>query len=377
MPKKIVVLYLCIVATLLVASLTIKTGETKMGWNPANWSIVNDLQGQTNYEKPAQSGLLSNTGGGGGGGGGNTYQATSPSTMPPRMPGADQQALYDRLEQEMYGPTPEEQAAAAAQAAQQQAARNSFNSGRTNIFDSATSAAGNAVRDQRGGILNFIESLRNSQEDIDQGRIKSQLGKERASTGIMGMVGRGIRSGGTMLANRNAGDSSAAGAIAQAYGDLGNRQQSDVNNQYGMEQEDLNLSQGRLGRQRESGLRDIGSAREGAVYNIVESAKQSFAALNDQAAGAGIEDRIAIEQEKEAIRNQTLQQLAVLDQEVAKVGGVKAMGGDAIRSKAGELNRLGQGQASQYSFTDQAPAQFQQGAQLGQLPIYSNRRRQA
>lgn len=89
-----------------------------MGWNPANWSIVNDLQGQTNYEKPAQSGLLSNTGGGGGGGGGNTYQATSPSTMPPRMPGADQQALYDRLEQEMYGPTPEEQAAAAAQAAQ-------------------------------------------------------------------------------------------------------------------------------------------------------------------------------------------------------------------------------------------------------------------
>ena len=348
-----------------------------MGWNPANWSIVNDLQGQTNYEKPAQSGLLSNTGGGGGGGGGNTYQATSPSTMPPRMPGADQQALYDRLEQEMYGPTPEEQAAAAAQAAQQQAARNSFNSGRTNIFDSATSAAGRFVGDQRNNILDFIEGITNSQQGIDRGRVKAQLGKDRASEGIMGMVGRGIRSGGTMLANRNAGDSSAAGAIAQAYGDLGNRQQSDVNNQFGMQQEDFNIAQGQLGQQRASGLRRFDTDSTNTVNNIVEDARQSFAALNEQAAGAGIEDRIAIEQEKEAIRNQTLQQLAVLDQEVAKVGGVKAMGGDAIRSEAGRMNRLGQGEGTKFSFTDQAPMQLQNGVQLGLLPIYSNRRRQA
>jgi len=190
------------------------------------------------------------------------------------------------------------------------------------------------------------------------------------------MVGRGIKSGGTMLANRNAGDSSAAGAIAKAYGDLGNRQQSDVNNQFGMENEDFNVAQGQLGQQRASGLRRFATDSSNTVNSIVDQARQSFAALNDQAAGAGIEDRIAIEQEKEAIRQSTLAQIAELDQLASGANNVQAMGGDAVRSEAGRLNKLGQGEGSQYNFTSQAPAQMQNGVQLGQLPIYSNRRRQ-
>lgn len=266
---------------------------------------------------------------------------------------------------------------AAQQAAATQAARESFNTGKSNVYQSATGAAQGFLGSQRNNILDFIDSLRNSQQGIDQGRIKAQLGKDRATTGIMGMVGRGIRSGGTMLANRNAGDSSAAGAIAQAYGDLGNRQQSDVNNQFGMQQEDFNIAQGQLGQQRASGLRRFGTDRDNTTNSIVESARQAFAALNEQAAGAGIEDRIAIEQEKEAIRNQTLSQLAELDQLAGGANNVKAMGGDAIRSEAGRMNRLGQGEGTKFSFTDQAPMQLQNGVQLGQLPIYSNRRRQA
>lgn len=333
MPKKIVVLYLCIVATLLVASLTIKTGETKM----------------------AILGL-----------GMNPY--TDPGTG---VPGLGMNPFTPE-EAQQYNSQFVDPAVAA-----QQAARDSFNSGRTNIFDSATSAAGRFVGDQRNNILDFIEGITNSQQGIDRGRVKAQLGKDRASEGIMGMVGRGIRSGGTMLANRNAGDSSAAGAIARAYGDLGNRQQSDVNNQFGMENEDFNVAQGQLGQQRASGLRRFETDSSNTVNSIVDQARQSFAALNEQASSAGIEDRIAIEQEKEAIRQQTLAQIAQLDQLASGANNVKAMGGDAIRTQARTLGEAGKGEGSQYSFTDQAPAQFQQGAQLGQLPIYSNRRRQA
>jgi len=349
-----VVLYLCIVAIFLIADTTIKTGEIKMAgnslptvygqslpWSPQIAAIADKTQGQgTPYS--------------------NEYLASQ--NYPDYSSSGAAAPAYDPV--------------AAAQAAQQQAARNSFNSGKTNIYDSASSAATGFVGSQRNNILDFIEGLTSSQQGIDRGRVKAQLGKDRASQGIMGMVGRGIKSGGTMLANRNAGDSSAAGAIAKAYGDLGNRQQSDVNNQFGMENEDFNVAQGQLGQQRASGLRRFATDSSNTVNSIVDQARQSFAALNDQAAGAGIEDRIAIEQEKEAIRQSTLAQIAELDQLASGANNVQAMGGDAVRSEAGRLNKLGQGEGSQYNFTSQAPAQMQNGVQLGQLPIYSNRRRQ-
>lgn len=212
-----------------------------MGWNPANWSIVNTLQGQNNTAPAtnAPSDGVDNVKIGG------LTPGGAQGLEPPRMSGAEQQAIYDYYDPGLQGGgsyDPAAAAAAAAQAAATQAARNSFNSGRTNIYDSARGAVQGTIGSQRNNILDFVDSLRNSQQGIDQGRIKAQLGKDRATTGIMGMVGRGIQSGATMLANRNAGDSSASGAIAKAYGDLGNRQQSDVNNQFGMQQEDFNIS---------------------------------------------------------------------------------------------------------------------------------------
>jgi len=41
-----------------------------MGWNPANWSFVNNLQGQANNRPQSESGYVSGASGGGGGGGG-------------------------------------------------------------------------------------------------------------------------------------------------------------------------------------------------------------------------------------------------------------------------------------------------------------------
>lgn len=274
-----------------------------------------------------------------------------------------------------YDPYAAERAAqAAAEAQRLQQAREQFSAGKTNIYDSARSGAAGFVGSQRNNILDFIDSLKQKQTGIDRTRIKSELGKRRASQGIMGMVGRGIQSGGVMLSNRNASDSSAAGAIARAYQELGNRQQAEVNNQYAIEQQDINVDQQGLDTQRQSGMRRFGSEKDATVNSIVEQARSAFATLNEAAIGAGITERIAIEQEKETIRQQALSQLAELDSTLSGANNVQAMGRSGILSETDKLARLGQGEASQYSFTTDAPTALQSGASIGQLPIYTNRR---
>lgn len=61
-----------------------------MGWNPANWYIVNKLQGQPNYRPANESGYVSKTsGGGGGGGGGGGYIAPNATPPAPKNTGGD------------------------------------------------------------------------------------------------------------------------------------------------------------------------------------------------------------------------------------------------------------------------------------------------
>jgi hypothetical protein len=84
-------------------------------------------------------------------------------------------------------------------------------------------------------------------------------------------------------------------------------------------------------------------------------------------------DRIAIEQEKETVKNQLIQQLAELDAR-GRSASVRPMDQMGVQNKAQELSQLGQG-GTQFDFTGTAPTQLQTGSPLGQLPIFSNRRR--
>lgn len=276
--------------------------------------------------------------------------------------GPNWQAQYDQ-----------QQAAKAQEAARQSSARNNFNQGRTNILDSIRGAAGDYVKTGGNNILNFVEGLRSQQQGLDTQRANAELGRRNASSGIQSMVGQGIRSFGVNLANRNAGDSSAALAGAQAYGRMGNQQMQDVNQQYGLENANLDVSQQNLDTSREAGLRGFDLEKEMNLNNWVRTAQDQFATLNAQAEGAGIMDRIAIEQEKESIKNQLLQQLAQLDAR-GQSASVRPMDQMGIQNKAQELSQLGQG-GTQFDFTGTAPTQLQTGSPLGQLPIFSNRRR--
>lgn len=267
------------------------------------------------------------------------------------------------------------QAAAAARAAAQSSARNSFNQGRSNILQDIQNSAGNFLKTGRNNILDFIEGLRTNQQGVDIQRANAVLGKNQSLKGIQNMVGQGIRSFGVNLANRNAGDSSAAMAGAQAYGRMGNQQAQDVNQQYGLTNANLDVTQQGIDTSRESGLRKFDTEKDQTINNLTNYAQQQFATLNSQAEGAGIMDRIAIEQEKENIKNQLIQQLAELDAR-GQSASVNPMDQMAIQNKAAELGQLGQG-GTQFDFTSATPTQLQTGAQLGQLPIFSNRRKRA
>lgn len=248
-----------------------------------------------------------------------------------------------------------------------------FNAQKQGIYGTANEAAANAGIGFKGSILDFIDSLRSGQRSIDTQGVNNELAKRQGTQSILDMVGRGVRSGGVLLANKNAGDSSATGEIARAYGDLGTRQLSSVGNQYEMANNQLTQEQEDLGQQQASGVRKLADSKVQVVNSIVSNARNQLAALDANMANASIPDRIAIEQEKEAIKQQVTGQLQQYDQllqsETSKIGPSST---DARRAEASRLAGLGTGPTEAFNFTDQAPAQFQNtGPFASELPIFT------
>lgn len=257
------------------------------------------------------------------------------------------------------------------------ALRSGFDAQKSNIYSSSTDAANNAGIGLRGSILDLVDSLRMGQTAVDNRGVNNELARQRGTADVYGAVNRGIRSGGVTLANKNASDSSAAGAIARAYGSIGQRQLSDIGNQYELENQDIGLAQQDLEMQRNSGVRKIQGSKEQAVNSIVADAQNALAALDAAMASASLPDRIAIDAEKNAIRNQVLQQLAQYDTQLNEgVGGVRGMDQNARISEATRRAQLGQAPASAFQYDTETPVEFQgTGPFASELPIFTYRNR--
>ena len=293
------------------------------------------------------------------------------------------QNILDRANQPgaPAGPTPEQAAAmqaatAAAQAVSQ--ARQQFGQGRQNIMSSAQQAAQGYAGTERFNLQDVIGGLQSKQQGINESQIGAQQARNIGSQNILGMIGRGIQSGSTMLANRNALDSSAAGAIARAYGQLGQRQQTGVNTQFQTAERQNQAAQQALEQAKSQTIERKKFEYSQQAQNIAEDAARQMQALNEAAAGAGIGDRINIDAEKQNLRSQAIAQLAELDRQLAGVSGIQGASQEQIMSQAGERQRAGQAPANMFDMATITPEQQmaqQPGAQLGQLPIYSTRRR--
>lgn len=290
---------------------------------------------------------------------------------------AQQQAAAQAQQQAAQAAAAQEQArqqAAAVEAQRIANARAGFDAQRQGIYGSIRSAGAQAGDDYKQGILGLLDQLRAGQTAIDRQSVQNELARKQGTQGVLGMVGRGIQSAGVMLNNKNASDSSASGAIARAYGQLGQRQLSDVGNQYAQGENALQQSQADLALQQAAGQRQFGADKARVVNNIVAQAENSLSALNAQMINTpGITDRIQLEQEKERIRSETMQALAQYDDTYNQgVAGIKPISQDNRRSEALRLASAGQAPENAFDFTEQAPAQFAgTGPFASDLPIFT------
>lgn len=265
-------------------------------------------------------------------------------------------------------------------AAQQKTLLDRLGSNLNTIYGSSQEAA----RQQGYGIDSTLRqfglSQREAQRALDAKGIQNEASKRAGSQDILSMINRGVTSGSRVLASGNAGTSSGADQIARAYGDIGQREQSKVNNQYELGQNAINSEQANLREQQELYRNSTyQNSKEQIIGGIVQAAQAQLAELDNALRGASLPDRISIEGEKQKVRDLARGELAkydqLLNQELASAKGKTV---DENRAEATRLAQLGQAPAGQFQYSTEAPAQLQgqPGPAGSSLPLYALKRGQ-
>jgi len=405
---KLAALITLIIISVLIYTKTTETGEIKMETasgldtilgsaqqpattDPFSGTLYYDTNTGTMMQYDGMTAPISGGGGGGGGGGG---WGAEPITQNFNYPTSGYGPSYSPATPMDYNPNPTyssfttagESAPAQAPAyvdpyAQWggQAAYDSLigeiGMGKRNAISSADASRDAAFRGGRSSILDYIDDLKLSQQGIDQKRANAQFSQYEGKGDITEMVGRGIRSGGVMLANKNAGSSGAAGQIARAYGELGNREVKDVNNQFELENQGIDLEQQGLATAGEKQKRKIDEFKIGQSEEIATTARNSLAALEAQRVGASLPEQFQIDQEVQAIKDATMAKLGELDTLLAtERGKINPIGRQQVMAKANKMRTAGTGGPQMFNFNTNAPDMSMGGPSLAgaEVPTYSN-----
>lgn len=247
-----------------------------------------------------------------------------------------------------------------------------FNTQKQNIYNSSMGAASDQSGQIHQGILDTIHNLTMGQQNIDRQNVQNLASKLQGTQDIYNSVGQGIKSGGVMLANKNAGNSSAAAALAAAYGDQGRRQLSKIGNQFEANKGNIAIAQGEQDYQLQRAPEKFHQTISDTVNNIVSSAGDKFAQLDAAMANASLPDRLAIEQEKQNVRNQVIGILQQYDNEIRSgTQGIHAAS-DAQNIAAARNQQLaGTAPENAFQYDTNAPGQFQNGPFASTLPIFT------
>lgn len=263
-------------------------------------------------------------------------------------------------------------------AAQQKSILDQLGGRLNSIYGSSTEAAKQAGYGIDSTLKNFGLSQRQAQQKIDQEGIQNESSKASGTQDILGMIDRGINSGARVLGNANAGTSSAAGEIAKAYGNVGQREQTKVNNQYELGKQSIGAEQANLAEQqrlyRDSTFQD---SKEQIIGGIVQSAQGQLAELDNALRGASLPDRISIEGEKQKVRDLARGELAKYDALLQQqLDSAKAKTPEEVHAEATRLAQLGQAPAGQFKYSTETPIEMQgQPAPAGAgLPVYTPKR---
>ena len=250
-----------------------------------------------------------------------------------------------------------------------------FNNQLSNIGATANSAAKLTGGQVNRSILDFIDSSTSAQNKINQSAEENFANKISGNRAVGATVDRGISSGNVMLANRNAGSSSGGEAIARAYGQIGQRQNATIGNQFAKGQAQIDLSQADLETQMASGVRNISGGLDDSAAMIVEDARKELGILEAAQLEADMPTRISIEVEKQKIKQSVLGYLSKYDQQLTQgVSKVNPTNMDTRRDNAFASVDAGRLPEESFNLPIGAGAQFQTNSNGGDtgLPIYTS-----
>lgn len=253
---------------------------------------------------------------------------------------------------------------------------NQIDTGLNNIRTSGSDAFGNATNQRQQGANSFLSQFRTSQSGIDTSRQNNELNRLGGIQDLLGYIRNGLHQGGSRLANMNATDSSATGALAQAYGQLGAQKARGINNQAGLTSNSLNQQQGNLTQSWKDQQSQLNLTRDSVVNQIGQSVRASLSALDQQAQGLSLPDRIAVEQEKQNIVNQGMTQLQGVDTWLqGQIAGIQPMSDEQVQTGARGLQQAGAGLSNPFNVGPISQS-LVGSPQLDQLPLYSIRKNQ-
>jgi len=231
--------------------------------------------------------------------------------------------------------------------------------------------------DLQGSASNLFNSVRSSQTGINNGRANNELNRMNGIQDILSYVRNGMQQGASRLANANATESSASGALGRAYNQIGNQKARGVNNQAGLQSNQFDQTQGELNQQKQLGVDDFHRTRDNLVTNIGTQLRNQLSALDAQAQGLSLPDRIAVDQEKQSLIDAGQAKLQEVDQWLQdQLGTINPQSQDQVQLQAQGLRSAGQGSSNPFDlggFGQQV--QNEQNPAISQLPIFTRNKR--
>jgi hypothetical protein len=248
-----------------------------------------------------------------------------------------------------------------------------YGSAKNTTYGSINDAENTAGNKYNSSILDFLDSFKAGQTNIDRSAVQNELTRSEGRNNVLDMVGSGLRSGGVILNNANASNSSAGEQLGRAYGEIGRKELSKVGNAYELGNDNIANQQSDLLSGLSTFQRHSDETKTDTVNSLVSSATSQLAQLNALAQNASLPDRIQIEQEKARIRNETMAKLSAYDSALASgVANTKASTADENRKKAQSLLQAGVAPENSFNLTTSVPGSLQgTGPFASNLPLFS------
>lgn len=227
--------------------------------------------------------------------------------------------------------------------------------------------------DYNHSILDYLASLKQQQIGVNSDSTQNELAREQGLKSITDMVGNGVKSGGVILSNDNAGSSSAGEALARAYSTLGRQQASSVGNQFAQGENKIQSEQDALNAGTQTQAGDFNQKKLDTINGIVNDARTKLTQLNQMATYANITDRVDIDKEIAAVRQQATDALTQYDSTLnSGISSNVPQTADATRAKAAGLLNAGTAPESAFNYTATEPTQLSNsGPVASSLPIFT------